>query len=257
MSALAHIDALHRSPEDSARFGFDVWRGDVARIDAPSFIELLERERADIAIVRVPAGALHSLRSFDGTGLAPIVADTRVTYDVEFTQARTDGGDIELVPAKVADAPRIEALVHEIFAEYATHYHANPLLDPRDILDGYAEWAAGYARFASSDRIAWLVQRNGKAVGFSCCALDAANDSAVGILNGVVPDARGSGIYRGMFRRMLRTFRERGVKRFSIATQAQNIAVQRVWTSEGLGIRSAENTIHLNALFGRASRGAR
>jgi GNAT superfamily N-acetyltransferase len=248
--------ALRRSPEDSARFGLEIWRADIARLDAPSLIDALRRERVDVAIIRLPAQALPSIHSLADVGLTPLVADTRVTYDIALTDAESDEDNVELVAAMPEDAPRLEARVREIFARYPTHYHVNPLLAADDILDGYAEWAASFVRSSSPECIAWHVALHDEIVGFSCCTFDAASGEAVGVLNGIAPTARGRGIYRAMFRRMLSTLAKRGARRFSIATQAHNIAVQRVWTSEGLGLRSAANTIHINSLFNRESRSA-
>ena len=42
------------------------------------------------------------------------------------------------------------------------------------------------------------------------------------------------------------------MRRFAIATQMQNVAVQRIWLSEGLLLRRTDNTVHINSLFGRA-----
>jgi predicted acetyltransferase len=144
-------------------------------------------------------------------------------------------------------------MTREIFAGYATHYHANPLFAPDKILDGYAEWAASH-----SDQIdgtgAWIVERDKNIVGFSCYRVDTQQGLAVGVLNGILPGARGRGNYRAMLRAMLDHFTALGVRRFSIATQLHNVAVQRTWVSEGLTLGDVSNTVHINMLQAQAVR---
>jgi ribosomal protein S18 acetylase RimI-like enzyme len=71
-----------------------------------------------------------------------------------------------------------------------------------------------------------------------------------GVLNGVLPDQRGRGIYRDMLRAMLARFASDGIERFVISTQAHNTTVQRVWLSEQLTFERNESTVHINALLG-------
>ena len=94
-----------------------------------------------------------------------------------------------------------------------------------------------------------LAEAKGEVTGFSCYRIDDATGLAIGVLNGVLPDFRGRGIYHSMLRRMLRDFGSRGLKRFAIATQAQNVAVQRIWVGERLALLGTYNTIHVNALL--------
>jgi predicted acetyltransferase len=119
------------------------------------------------------------------------------------------------------------------------------------ILDGYAEWASSHLNVDDDSALAWLVEADGDVVGFSCCRVDRSTGLAIGTLNGILPRARGRGVYRGMFRTMLRHFAEIGMRRFAIATQIHNVAVQRVWASDGLSLQSTSNTVHINAMRGK------
>jgi len=56
-----------------------------------------------------------------------------------------------------------------------------------------------------------------------------------------------------MLQQMLIQFRALGLQRFAIATQMQNVKVQRIWVSEGLTLRREDHTVHINALRGVAS----
>ncbi len=247
---------LKLSPPETARFGLRVHRAAVDTIDADALIEALDREHVDIAILRVPAQALGSLEALRQRGLAAIVADTLVHYDIDlrgFAPRASEGEPVVLRSATRADAGLLESLCREIFTGYVTHYHANPLLPAAKILDGYAEWAASPVRTRDGNDAAWLVEAGDEATGFSTYHIDEATGLATGVLNGILPAHRGRGIYRRMLQQMLTQFRTLGLQRFAIATQMQNDRVQRIWVSEGLKLRRAVHTVHINALRGVAS----
>jgi GNAT superfamily N-acetyltransferase len=244
--------ALRFSPLESARFGLRVFRAEGDEIDGAALAGTLKSKHVDIAILRLPPQVLGSLQTLREHELIAIVADTRVTYDIALPAAIEPADEsVRLVPALPSDVSRLQSLVRDVFAGYVTHYHANPLLRPDDILNGYVEWASSYVRAGRAGDIASLVESRGKIAGFSCCAFDSDSGVATGVLNGIIPAERGRGVYRAMLRRMLHDFSSRGAIRFVTATQVQNLTVQRVWTNEGFVLRSAANTVHLNALFGR------
>jgi predicted acetyltransferase len=243
---------LQFSPRDSARFELRVFRGVVDNVDTDALAAEIDRERVDVAILRIPARMLGALNGFARHGLAPIVADTLVWYDTDLPASRTAPGANSAVTLRAAtekDAELLADMAREIFADYVSHYHANPLFEHDKILEGYAEWAARHVG-ATDGSAAWLVEHAGELAGFSCCRADRASGTAIGVLNGVLPSARGRGIYRGMLRAMVDAFAEMGMKRFEISTQVHNVAVQRVWMAHGLVLRSASNTVHVNALCG-------
>ena len=66
------------------------------------------------------------------------------------------------------------------------------------------------------------------------------------VLNGVMPEFRGRGVYRELLRRTIDTFVDTGARSTVIATQLDNRAVQRVWVSEGFRLESSQYTIHIN-----------
>lgn len=238
---------LTPAPAESARFGRRVFRASLTAFDARIIANEIDRAGVDIAIVRLPAHRLadvYALRSF---GLAPIVADTHMSYDFDLCSRPLEpDARVTLREAGADDGKRLESLAGEVFAGYATHFHANPLLSPSAILAGYSEWAASHVRGDDSTK-AWLVQDANDTIGFSCVRFDRSDARVTGTLNGIAPHARGRGAYRAMLRNMLLTARAMGFQRFDIATQVQNLTVQRVWISEGFMLRSAWYTIHINA----------
>jgi len=240
------------SPLESARFGLRVFRASVDAIDADRIAGEIARERIDVAILRLPAPTIGSADALARHGFAPILADTQVVYETDLGTFAHPPADpsITLRSATRDDAALLDRMAHAIFADYESHYHANPLF-PRDkILDGYAEWAARHAE-GGDGAAAWLVEHDGVLAGFSCYRIDAER-TATGVLNGVLPSARGRGVYRGMLHRMLERFAAMGARRFEIATQTHNTIVQRVWAASGLSLRVTYVTLHVNAMRGHA-----
>jgi hypothetical protein len=246
---------LRLSKTETARFGLRVFRASIDALDADDLVAALDRERVDVAILRMPATAIDSLEGLGKHRLSPIVADTLVRYELDFRTAKplSDDDTVMLRPAMGADAELLESMTREIFSGYTSHYHANPLFAPAAILDGYAEWASSHVRGDDDSMSAWLVEADGEIAGFSCCRIDRNSGLAIGTLNGVLPRARGRGVYRGLLVAMLVRFADIGVQRFAIATQVHNVAVQRVWASAGLSLQSTSNTIHINAMRGKAA----
>jgi len=239
------------SPHESARFGLRIFRAYVEAVDAGRIADEIERERVDVAILRLPATAMEGAEALRRYGFDPIVADTQVVYGIEldaYTRAWSDSS-IALRLARREDAAVLDRLARAIFADYESHYSANPLFAREKIVDGYAEWAARHVE-SDDGSAAWLVEQDGVLAGFSCYRIESANGTAVGVLNGVLPAARGRGVYRGMLHKMLDYFAGIGLRRFEIATQTHNTIVQRVWTSSGLTPLATRNTLHVNALRG-------
>jgi len=246
--------SLTFSPRESARFELRVFRGRSNGVDAATLREELEREKVDVAILRLPAQSLRSVVALTGMELRPIVADTLVNYTTELqTSAHARAGKhlVRLRRADASDAAALEAMVRRIFAGYTNHYHANPLFAPDRILDGYVEWAMHHVASNDEGRFTWMVEADRSAVGFSCVLFDTRSGQSRGVLNGIVPEARGRGLYRAMLQSMLGELADEGSSEFAISTQVHNVAVQRVWAAERFTLDSAENTVHINAMFGR------
>jgi RimJ/RimL family protein N-acetyltransferase len=245
----ASAPLLRFAPLDSERFGLRIYRGSPDAIDAAALAAEIARERVDVAILRIPARDIGGLRALEAHGLAPFVADTLVSYDGGLPASGapvTTGVQVTLEAAHAADASLLADMGRASFAGYASHYHANPLFAADRILEGYAEWAARHAT-AADGGAAWLVRCGRDLVGFSCYRIDASTSTAAGVLNAILPEMRERGYYRAMLRAMLDAFAAMGLARFEIATQVHNVPVQRVWIASGLSLRSAWNTVHINA----------
>lgn len=246
------MTAVALSEVESLRFGLRLARVAWQRGDSPrSIVDGLLAARVDIAVLRMPGHADGAASAFTALGIAPLHADTLVTYvcDLQRTQvAMLPAPTLHHRPATRDDVPMIERLVEAAFVDYPNHYSANPLLDPARARAGYAQWAADHIE--RSERLCWLALVDGQIAGLACSSHDAPTGECVGTLHGVHPDFSQRGIYTGMIVATLRHYAAAGFKRLSIATQAANLRVQRTWIRLGLEPARVEQTYHLSPLFG-------
>jgi acetyltransferase (GNAT) family protein len=246
VSTRAASTSLQYSPLDSERFGLRIYRGELTTIDAESLVQEMRREKIDTLIARIPAEIVGSAARLHSSGLMPIVADTHVEYDIHLAEVerRETASSVQFVSVTARDRVRLLQIVGEIFDDYPSHYRANPLLAPKAIADGYADWAVRHIE--DEDAKIWFVQNSDEVVGFAVCRIERESNIIRGVLNGILPAMRGKGLYRAMFHNMLHRSAREGARTFAIATQAHNIAVQRVWAEAGLKLRSVKNTLHVN-----------
>jgi hypothetical protein len=241
------------APLETARFGLSVARAslDDDEVDAAALARQLIKHRIDVAILRIPARPSPGIAALHAIGLAPIHADTLVTYSCDLVQHPPQAllnPSLQIRPAEPVDAPGITALVETVFADYPNHYRANPLFPREDIVAGYGQWALSH--IDAANRTCWLACVDGRIAGLACSAFDDRTGVCQGVLHAVSPDFARNRIYTDLIRFTQNTFRERGLKALTISTQVGNLRVQRVWVREGFTFESAMDTFHINALFG-------
>jgi ribosomal protein S18 acetylase RimI-like enzyme len=247
------------SPKDSARFGFQIVRGRIDHaVPTPGALRSeIVTLGADIAVLRIPAGMTEPLCDLTEHGLMPLHADTLVYYERQLTSPIAISKlppNLSIESATIEDQSSIADIARSGFGSYRSHYHANPLLDPALILEGYAEWAVDYISNGSSNRETWIVRDHGKVIAFATCSLIVSDKIAEVVLNAVDPIHARRGIYGHLLRHMLHTYQQHGLRAMRISTQVWNYTVQRAWAREGLAITHAYDTYHINALFGRKAR---
>lgn len=250
------LEATHlltRSPLDSARFRLEIWRGLVASDDVPRLWDDIVNVAADVAIFRVRADDIRAMTHFTGPRDALIHADTLVYYGRDLARGSIAAPARSLAhyrEARPDDNDALRAVTSRVFASYQNHYHANRLFAGDDILAGYAEWAASHTRPDGATK-AWVATDNNAIVGFICCAFNEPAGTAEIILNGVLPEHAGQGIYADLVRIAQGHFDSMGIRHISVSTQVGNYAVQRVWSREGLRLSHAYDTWHVNAMLTR------
>ncbi|UZR94932.1 GNAT family N-acetyltransferase [Chondrinema litorale] len=236
---------------DSQRFGLVIYRARLEEIDATSLLNQILENNVDTAIIRIPTVNLSQLNRLEKTAMPFIVADTLAYYTKDLTNKKPrelQHKELTLKRAGQADHEALNAIVKETFGSYVNHYRINPFFDNQSVTEGYQDWVRSYAE-DNDERICWLVKRGEEVIGFATFNFQS-EGKCKGILYGVLPSERGKGVFRDIMRYAENYAMEReGVTSMQTTTQIENIAVQKLWTSEDYTLSNTSNTIHIDALL--------
>ncbi len=239
------FDLFKYSDVESRRFGKIIYRGHPGVYDLSVLRQFFNYNNPDILIIRFPAEEqcnLHSLNSLDKD---IIHADTLVYYQLDLKKTFYNPvKNVDLVFRQATDHQRkdFEGLVPRIFNNYANHYFSNPLLDNQRIKDGYTEWVT--EGLSKPDHFQVLAYDGGIAIAFITYRISQSHAEIV--MNGVLPEYEGRGIYTDLLRYVKQYCNELNIPAIRVSTQIQNYFVQKVWNKEGLILDKAFVTIHLN-----------
>lgn len=233
-----------RSELDSKRFGVEVYRATPE--NAAETATLAQQQwplGADLLVIRVPTTRLGCVQSLEREGAQ--LCDTLVFWSCPgdaFVPA-TDGAISSPVRmAEPTDMQTVVSLATASFQDFAGHYHTDPRLDRDRATEGYGQWAG--TLMERSDAFVLLASHGGRDVGFLCATLDAEGNGEI-VLNGVVPEGRGHGVYGALVDAAGRELLRRGSKVIASSTQVGNLAPQRAWARRGLRPTGAMHTLHL------------
>jgi hypothetical protein len=241
--------SLTWSALDSARFGLNIARATSNEISPKTLAAELLGSSIDVAILRLPAGAPSGIDTLKNWGLPVVHADTLVYYACDlttYTPQPLRNASLDFSLAADEDAAELETLVRSTFASYRSHYHANRLFPPDQILAGYQEWAQRHLR-SDDGHCLWVARRDRRIVAFAACRrIDA--QTFEGVLYGVAPGAAGGGLYGDLIRHTQAVAKATGAHTMKVSTQVNNFAVQKVWAREGFHLFEAWDTFHINSL---------
>jgi ribosomal protein S18 acetylase RimI-like enzyme len=236
------------SPLESARFGCSVERLTVppgrGRSVAP-VREALLASAADVVVLRYPAEHVGWFAELVPGDRTPLFAGSLAYWRLAAGRGRRPEPCGDLRAGPLEDGATASALVAEIFTEYGNHYAANPLFDGAAALAGYREWAGGSAE-AGACLALWGPEtgREGSAV-LGLATVDDADAHTEILLAGMVPAARGRGLYAHLLRAVEDRALERGAAEVVISTQEHNTRVQRAWARYGFQPSHAVLTVHM------------
>jgi GNAT superfamily N-acetyltransferase len=238
-------DRIAESALESARFGLRVGRlsvgGRTDGIDAAAVGALIERSDLDLVILRYPSEHLGIAADLALRDLVAWQADTLLYFEkshlVDGDATRPGYRLRRLEPGD----PALERAVREVFEGYGNHYAANPFLLAPVVLEGYVQWA--HVSASSPTGAAFLLEDSlGNALGV--CTLDLENEMAEIALAGVLPQARGRGVYRVLLSQMEDWLMAHGRHSVVISTQAGTRTPIRAWIDRGYQFVFALNTVH-------------
>ena len=238
-------DAVARSPLDEARFGIRVAKG--APADASQWREALAFCAANdvrLLIARIDAAQtrLAQCMEDDGARMADVLLQFRATPTQRPAPGRAGGVGVRVCAP--GDAGRVADLARACFEGYASHYRADPHLDPRACDEVYADWARrACADPAVADAVI-VAERGHEWLGFAALRM-LEPQVADGMLFGVAPAARGQGILGDLLDEFLAWAVRQGAASAIYQTQLANVAAQKRVVRAGFVPDRAFLTFHL------------
>lgn len=232
------------SPLESARFGRSVERLTVSAAAVTPFPVVREAvlgSAADVIVLRYPAEYVGWFAELTVLGRTAVFADSLVYWRLRAGRGRAPGPSPDPWTAEPVGPEVARRPMSAIFAGYGNHYLANPLFDAAGALAGYREWALRSA--AEGGCLALRDHGSGDVLGLA--TLEETDGRTEILLAGVVPEARGRGVYAHLLKAVEDRASARGAAEVVISTQGHNTRVQRAWARYGFDPVRTLLTVHL------------
>lgn len=244
---------LSYSEAESNRFNANIYRGYLDYVPVKDLAAFIRDENIDFIFFRIKSEKLNEVNNLNQLPFPFLIADTLLYYSCNIIQAKKRdlrNKDMIFKKADLGDKTILNSLVDNIFAEYKNHYLANPFLEKNKIIEGYKEWVNSYLDDDKSKEVV-LVKKNNKAIAFASCSCKEDDGICEIVLNGVLPQYTGRGIYTDLIRYLKSYFQERRYKTIRVSTQSHNHIVQKVWVKENYYLSESYNTVHINSFLNR------
>lgn len=227
---------------DSDRFGVVIARADgITARELTAVLEFCENRNVEMLVARSAVedvATTHALESADF-----LLMDTLIYYERDLAAAPIEvPATAEIHDLGPDDAVQVEAIARECFRDYLGHYHADPRLDRGACTEVYASWARSSCDNSGPDAFVLVAGDPGRREGFS--TFRRTGDEGELLLGGVLPEARGSGLYRLMTMAGMLRLQQSGAKRFVTSTHLGNWGAHAAWTAAGLRPFRAYHTFH-------------
>lgn len=234
---------------DEARFGIKTARAALAApADVADVLAFCQARQVVLLIARCAAAALPTVQQMERQGF--LLMDTLLYYARPLDSVPLPEAD-DIAPAQIrplrpddpADVQQVQQAAAEAFRGYAGHYHADSRLPPPRCDEVYVSWAVRACQDAAVADAVLLAELEGQVVGFGVLQRADA-ESGDGRLYGIVPAARGRGIYRALMVHSMHWCQAQGMSRMLYSTQLTNIAAQKVCVRLGFELSHAYYTFH-------------
>lgn len=235
--------SVEPSPVESRAFGISVGRLDIGLGADPDGIDLaaaLDAGDCDLVLLRYPLQRLDLTEQLRLSGRPTIHADPLLYFVRE--PAPQDHEPVTTRRLGEADVPELDAVIATVFPGHPNHYQVNPQTRSVDIVAAYQEWAR--ATLAHPDRAVYLADVPGEGV-VGMFMVERAGDDLEVLLGGMMPAARGRGLYRAMFRAITQLAHDSGARRAWTAAQASNVPSLRGFTTTGYHPHLSLATVHV------------
>jgi ribosomal protein S18 acetylase RimI-like enzyme len=215
--------------------------------DAGPMLEQIRLDAPDLAVVRIPTSRPDLITLLGGVCVEAIFGDCLLTYSRDNLTVGPPGplrNKLILRTATESDFELSDLMTERIFATYRNHYCNNPQLGDFKLVRGYQEWTR--LHITTPGRQCLVGYLDNRPCAYATIRTDEKESEIV--LNGVIPEFRGMGIYRDLVRAVVALFMGENSPETIVSTQVENAAVQRVWVTEGFLLSRSYYTIHLNTV---------
>lgn len=236
------LRGVRASPRESARFGFDISRLEIADAgvaDPDRVLRWFEESGSEVCFLRYPASEVGWLAELGRSDATALVADTLLYFRRSRPDALPEGREADILGP--GDLELLDAAVRSTFSDYPNHYRSNPILGRAQAESGYVEWARSLVS-ATGSAVLWSGDRDDPA-GFG--AVHTTGPEGEIVLAGVLPSARGKGAYDRLMADLEGHLWAEGAQHVVISTQAWNLVPMRVWVRRGYLPHAAFTTVHL------------
>jgi ribosomal protein S18 acetylase RimI-like enzyme len=134
-------------------------------------------------------------------------------------------------------------IARKAFSGYFGHYHSDSRLNKRDCDETYVSWCENTARNIGEVNKIIIAEDAEGICGFLTMKVHGDNRLEL-VLSGVAKRVEGRGVYRRMIQKGVEHAAKAGFKRVFTSTQIINLAVQRVWITQGFFPVKFEHTFH-------------
>jgi dTDP-4-amino-4,6-dideoxy-D-galactose acyltransferase len=229
-------------PWDTEFFGFRIGRVNSARLDAAALRATLEwsaREKVRCLYLSADPGCADTLALAHEGGFRFV--DLRVDFQAELAAVEPAAGP-GFRAATAQDLPALTELAR--VAHTDTRFFKDAGFPAARVADLYAEWIQ---RDFRENQVFAIAGAKGAPAGYVTCAVDAAAHAGRIGLIAVAAGEQGRGLGRILVQGARHWLRERGCREVRVATQASNLAAQRLY--QGQGFRTAETRATFHRWF--------
>lgn len=230
---------LHFLDWDSEFFGKQIYRANVDRLDEAVVrrISTESRERgADCVYLLVDSEAMHQASLVENVGFR--LMDARVTLGTELSESFRPESSPAVRHALEDDVADLEAIAAVSHTD--SRFYADPRLAAK-APELYRVWIAKSVR--ADEELVLVADVSGKAVGYFTAHRTSKDSGQIGLV-GVGAEARGRGFGRALMQGALGWFREGGMHRVEVVTQARNLAAQRLYQRSGFVTKNVQLWFH-------------
>lgn len=227
-------------PWDSSFFGVRIGRLQHARLTPESLRGVLDwaaAERLQCLYFFADANCPVTLSLAKEGGFQFI--DLRVDLALALAEVQPEPAGEGFRAASPADLPALEGIAREAHTD--TRFFKDVRFPGGRAADLYAEWIQRDFRV---HQVFVVAGQRATAAGYVTCQVD--REKKVGRIGLIAVDKgqQGQGLGRALVRGALRWFREQHCREVRVATQASNIAAQRLYQSLGFRTAEANATFH-------------